>query len=173
MGRHFSYININTICVSLGEARSRSLPVFHALTGCDTTSSFYGKGKKSAWQAWELYPDVTSTFEFLAKNAYHQLTTDSVHFKRIERYVVILFDKSSPLDSINKTRMELFCKNNRAMDRLPPTQVTMTACMLGVFLYCIAIHDASSNDYIFSQLQGCSPTTCSSFNFPSGNMVDQ
>ena len=173
MGRHFSYININTICVSLGEARSRSLPVFHALTGCDTTSSFYGKGKKSAWQAWELYPDVTSTFEFLAKNAYHQLTTDSAHFKRIERYVVILFDKSSPLDSINKTRMELFCKNNRAMDRLPPTQVTMTACMLRVFLYCIAIHDASSNDYIFSQSQGCSPTTCSSFNFPSGNMVDQ
>jgi hypothetical protein len=49
MGRNFSYININTICVSLGEARSRSLPVFHALTGCDTTSSFYGKGK-SFWQ---------------------------------------------------------------------------------------------------------------------------
>jgi hypothetical protein len=173
MGRHFSYININTICVILGEARSRSLPVFHALTGCDTTSSFYGKGKKSAWQAWELYPDVTSTFEFLAKNAYHQLTADSAHFKKIERYVVILFDKSSPLDAINKTRMELFCKNNRAMDRLPSTQVTMTACMLRVFLYCIAIHDASSNDYIFFQSQGCSPTTCSSFNFPNGNMIDQ
>ncbi|CAB3996630.1 Hypothetical predicted protein [Paramuricea clavata] len=106
----------------LGEARSRSLPVFHALTGCDTTSSFYGKGKKSAWQAWELYPDVTSTFEFLAKNVYHQLTADSAHFKRIERYVVVLFDKSSPLDSINRTRMELFCKNNRAMDKLPPIQ---------------------------------------------------
>ena len=146
MGRHFSYININTICVSLGEARSRSLPVFHALTGCDTTSSCYGKGKKSAWQAWELYPDVTSTFEFLANHAFYQLTADSSHFKRIERYAIILFDRSSSLDSINKTRMELFCKNNRAMDKLPPTQVTMIACMLRVFLCCFAIHDASSND---------------------------
>ena len=94
----------------LGEARSRSLPVFHALTGCDTTCTFYGKSKKSAWQAWELYPGVT--------------TVDSDHFKRIERFTVILFDKLSPLDSINITRMELFCKNNTDMDKLPPTQVT-------------------------------------------------
>ena len=51
-------------------------------------------------------------------------TVDSDHFKRIERFTVILFDKLSPLDSINKTRMELFCKNSRDMDKLPPTQIT-------------------------------------------------
>ncbi|KAJ7331188.1 hypothetical protein OS493_020892 [Desmophyllum pertusum] len=62
MGRNFSFISVNIICAGLGEARSRSLPVFHALSGCDTTSTFYGKGKKSAWQAWELYPDVTPPF---------------------------------------------------------------------------------------------------------------
>ena len=86
--------------------------------------------QKSAWQAWELYPDVTSTFEFLANNPFHQLTVDSDHFKRIERFTVILLDKLSPLDSINKTRMELFCnyKNNRDMDKLPPTQVTRKLC---------------------------------------------
>ena len=27
-----------------------SLPAFHALTGCDTTSSFCGKGKKTAYK---------------------------------------------------------------------------------------------------------------------------
>lgn len=121
-GRNFAFININIIYAGLGEARSRSLPVFHALTGCDTTFTFYGKSKKSAWQAWELYPGVTSTFEFLANNPFHQLTVDSDHFKRIERFTVILFDKLSPLDSINNTRMELFCKNNRDMDKLPPTK---------------------------------------------------
>ena len=77
MGRNFSFISINIVCAGLGEARSRSLPVFHALSGCDTISTFYGKGKKSAWQAWELYPDVTPTFEFLANNPFHQLTVDS------------------------------------------------------------------------------------------------
>ena len=36
-----------------------ALPVFHYLTGCDTTSSFGGKGKKTGWEAWNAYPVVT------------------------------------------------------------------------------------------------------------------
>ena len=36
---------------SIGEPRARALPVFHAWSGCDTTSAFRGRGKKSAWQA--------------------------------------------------------------------------------------------------------------------------
>ena len=89
--------------------------------------TFYGKDKKSAWHAWELYPGITPTFEFLANNPFHQLSVDSDHFKRIERFTVILFNNLSPLESINKARMELFCKNNREMNKLPPTQVNMTA----------------------------------------------
>ena len=121
MGRNFSLININSIGDFLGEARSVSLPVFHALTGCDTTSTFYGKGKKSAWQAWVQYPNVTPTFKFLANNPFHQLTVDSSHFQQIERFAVILYHKLSPSSYINGTRMDLFCKSNR--DKLPPTQV--------------------------------------------------
>ena len=37
MGRHYSLIDINTICLTLGE--SRALPVFHAFTGCELRSS--------------------------------------------------------------------------------------------------------------------------------------
>ena len=92
-GRNFSFISINTICAGLGDARSRSLPVFHALTGSDTTSTFYGKGKRSAWQAWEMYPAITQTFEFLANNSFHKLTVDSDHFQRLESFIVILFNK--------------------------------------------------------------------------------
>lgn len=123
MGRNFSLISINSIGDFLCEARSVSLPVFHALTGCDTTSTFYGKGKKSAWQAWVQYPNVTPTFKFLANNPFHQLTVDSSHFQQIERFAVIMYDKLSPSSSINRTRMDLFCKSNRDMDKLPPTQV--------------------------------------------------
>ncbi|CAB4035539.1 Hypothetical predicted protein, partial [Paramuricea clavata] len=79
-------------------------------------------GKKSAWQAWEIFPEVTPTFEMLAKTPFMQLTTDSPLFKQIERYTVIMYDKLSPLSDINLTRMELFCKNGRTMDKLPPTQ---------------------------------------------------
>ena len=45
MGCHFSFININRICSTLGEAKARALPVFHAFTGCDCTSQFFGIGK--------------------------------------------------------------------------------------------------------------------------------
>ena len=40
------YIPVHTIAAHLGPAKSSALPAFHALTGCDTTSSFFGKGKK-------------------------------------------------------------------------------------------------------------------------------
>ena len=52
MGKNYRLYHINGICGSLGEPRSRALPVFHAFSGCDTTSAFNGKGKKSLWQAW-------------------------------------------------------------------------------------------------------------------------
>ena len=47
MGKNYRLYHINSICESLGEPRSRALPVFHAFPGCDTTSAFNGKGKKS------------------------------------------------------------------------------------------------------------------------------
>ena len=34
-----------------GPFKSKSLPIFHALTGCDTTSFFDGYGKRIAWAA--------------------------------------------------------------------------------------------------------------------------
>ena len=55
-GKNFMYIHINAICNNLGQCKSMALPIFHCFTGCDTTSAFYGKGKKSAWEAWKSYP---------------------------------------------------------------------------------------------------------------------
>ena len=108
----------------LGETRASCLSVFHALSGCDTTSAFVGKGKRSAWQAWQQYNAVTPTLAYLAENPFQHLDADSEHFQKIERMAVIMYDKSCPCDSINEARKELFCKQNRAMDKLPPTKVT-------------------------------------------------
>ena len=126
MGRSFKFISINKICASLGEQKSRSLPIFHAFSGCDTTSTFNGKGKRSAWQAWELCSNaVTPTLEFLSANPFQELKEDSIHFRNLERLVIIMYDKSSPMDSVNQARMDLFCKHNRALEKLPPTQVNL------------------------------------------------
>ena len=59
MGKNFQLLFVNTICEYLGEQKCRALPFFHAFTGCDTSSAFLGKGKKSAWEAWKAYPEAT------------------------------------------------------------------------------------------------------------------
>jgi len=51
MEHHFSLMYVNKICSTLGESKSRAIPVFHTFTGCDCTSQFCGIGKKTAWRA--------------------------------------------------------------------------------------------------------------------------
>ena len=80
-GKNYRFYNINAICASLGEPRSCALPVFHAFSGCDTTSAFNGKGKKSAWQAFE---DVTGTLVYLASHPFEKLYLDSESFQKLE-----------------------------------------------------------------------------------------
>ena len=50
-GTAIQTIHLNSLCEEHGESICQSVPIFHTLTGCDTTSSFKGKAKKSAWQA--------------------------------------------------------------------------------------------------------------------------
>jgi len=45
VGKNFRLISINAICHTLREPKSRALPLFHALSSCE--SAFHGKGKKS------------------------------------------------------------------------------------------------------------------------------
>ena len=103
MGKHYRFYHINAICARLGEPQSRALPVFHAYSGCDTTSAFKGKSKKSAWQAWQAYKDVTDTFVHLASHPFQILNDDSEQFHEIQRLTVVLYDKTSTSSSVNES----------------------------------------------------------------------
>lgn len=90
--KNYTYHHFNTICHILGKDRSTALPVFHCCTGCDTTSAFCWKGKQSAWDAWNSYPEVTQAFNYMAANPHTPLTIDAEHFRLLERYRVILYE---------------------------------------------------------------------------------
>ena len=49
VGMDFAVYSVNNICSTLGLGKSKIMSIFHAFSGCDTTSSFQGRGKKSAW----------------------------------------------------------------------------------------------------------------------------
>ena len=54
------YIPVHELCKSLGSVVCEILPAAHALTGCDTTSSFFGIGKKSMLKALKETPNQIS-----------------------------------------------------------------------------------------------------------------
>ena len=49
------YININQLHENLGEKLCRTLPAYHALTGCDYTASFNRKGKVKPLKVLQKY----------------------------------------------------------------------------------------------------------------------
>ena len=122
MGKNYREFDINNLSDNLGMDKSHALPVFHALTGCDTTSALKGKGKLSAWQAWQAYSDVTDALIRLADNLFQLIDEESDDFRSIEQFVVILYDRTSVSSSINEIRKDHFCKRKISMERLPPTQ---------------------------------------------------
>ena len=63
--------------------------MFHALTGCDTVSFFGGRGKKTAWDTWMVFPELTPVLRSL-KSSPANIADDSMDV--IERFVVLLYD---------------------------------------------------------------------------------
>ena len=60
-GKCFRYLAAHEIAAGLGPEKAQVLPMFHALTGCDTASSFAGHGKKTAWTIWTVLPELTNS----------------------------------------------------------------------------------------------------------------
>ena len=96
-GKSHKVLPAHVFAKALGSSKSRCLPFFHALTGCDTTSFFTGHGKKTAWTTWENFPDVTRAFLELAR-APSAISSGSLSL--IERYLILMYDKTSPLSKV-------------------------------------------------------------------------
>ena len=75
----FRFCSINTIGDTLSP-KSRALPMFHVLTGCETTSAFRGKGKVSVWKVWQVYVELAETLIYLASHSFKHLDYNSKHF---------------------------------------------------------------------------------------------
>lgn len=120
-GKSFRHLAAHEIARGLGPERCIALPVFHAFTGCDTVSSFGGRGKKTAWDVWMTFDAVTQAFCALATTPN---SVDSL-LEILERYVVLLYDRTSSQTEVNQARKELFTLKGRAIDGLPPTRAAL------------------------------------------------
>ena len=123
VGKHFRYIAIHELANTLGPAKSKALPLFHALTGCDTVSAFCGRGKKTGYDTWSVVPNLTDAILRIIDNPD---TISDFSMNIIERFVILLYDLTSSKTSVNACRKELFASKGRTMENLPPTKDALT-----------------------------------------------
>ena len=119
-GKTSRYLDATLMARQLGSVKCDALPAFHALTGCDTTSGFAGRGKRTAWSVWNKFSDVTPALLTLAQ------TPTEAHIDEIlptiERFVIQMYDKESSDSSVNKARQTLFTQKGREIENIPPTK---------------------------------------------------
>ena len=118
-GKSFRYLAAHEIAAGLGPGKAQALPMLHALTGCDTASSFAGHGKKTAGTIWTVLPELTNALLKLS-SAPSGIPDDVMHI--IERFVILLYDRTCK--EINKTRKIIFAKKNN-VQLIPPTKAAL------------------------------------------------
>ncbi len=94
------------IAHALGPEKCIALPFMHAFSGCDTVSCFAGRGKKTVWNTWNIFDEVTTAFCALATNP----DPDSIceQLQLLERFVVVVYDRTSTDVKVNEARRHLF-----------------------------------------------------------------
>ena len=121
-GNHYRMIAEHSIARQLGPRKVAALPFFHSFTGCDTTSAFAGRGEKTCWDVWRVYPDVTEAFLMLSDSP-HLVSQEAAAL--IEKFVVYIYSKTLEVSEVNEARQILFSKENRSLENIPPTQAAL------------------------------------------------
>lgn len=120
-GRNFRFLAAHEMARALGPDRCIALPMFHAFTGCDTISCFAGRGKKTAWDTWSVYETITKAFCSLMEKP--ESVNDNM--KSLERFVILMYDRTSSLNCVNQVRKQLFTQKGRSIESIPPTKAAL------------------------------------------------
>ena len=110
---------------ALGERICSGLLFWYSFTGCDTVSSFSGRGKLPDWDVWKNFPEVTDAFIALSHGP-NAVTNEEMLL--LQRYMVLLYDSSSHCLTVNARRW-----------LLPRSQEQLKACHPRRML-CFSIH---------------------------------
>ena len=106
-GMNFRYLPAHEMANALGPDRCVALLsqcFMPSLAGCDTVSCFGGRGKRTAWDIWNAYDEVTPAFCALAA------TPESIEnwLGPLERFVVLLYYRTSSQEFVNGARKQQF-----------------------------------------------------------------
>ena len=108
--KNFRYLPAHEMTNALGPDQCVTLPMVDAFTSCDTVSCFGSRGKRSAWDMWSAFAEVTPALCTLAATPE---TVDNWLCPR-ERLLVLLYACTSSQEFVNGAR-EQFTQKGRAI----------------------------------------------------------
>lgn len=108
-------VSVSALCDQHGNDICNALPGFHAFTGCDSTSGFVGKGKKTCFQL--LQSDIG--FRRAMKTLGDHVPVLESTIKECEKAVCKLYKHKG--DDVNKVRYDMLNKGAESFD-VPPTK---------------------------------------------------
>ena len=123
VGKHRSCIRLSDF--DMPDAEKKTLIGFHAVTGNDYISAFFGKGKGKCWKMMKSREEFASAFKMIGSN--WELTEDLMN--TMETFVCKLY--GSKKSRVNEARYELFhkkyAKQNKVVNLslLPPCKSTL------------------------------------------------
>ena len=77
----------------------------------------------TAWSTGNVYPELTKALTDI-NQAPGTLGDASIEI--IERFTVLLYDRTSSIATVNEARRDLFCRNSRQIANIPPTKEALT-----------------------------------------------
>ena len=81
------------------------------------------KAKKSVWKTRNVCDEVSSTF---AKLSQCLSAVEDIDLQGLKKFVVLMYDRSSDVTTVNEARVDLFARKQRPYDSIPPTQAALT-----------------------------------------------
>ena len=81
-----------------------------------------GKRKKTVWEAWRHMPHLDALFNRLSNDPAQMNEED---MNEIERFIVVLYSRTSHLSKVNEARRQLFAHGNRQFENIPPTRAAL------------------------------------------------
>ena len=69
------------------------------------------------------WPEITDTFDQLSCQVPRSPPESTI--KKLERFVVIMYCRTSDDEDVNSARMTLFTRNSRSIDNIPPTKAAL------------------------------------------------
>jgi len=118
VGNKTRIIDLAKVSSALGTSVCLALIGIHTFSGCDSTSAFYGKGKRKAFSVACEKEEYLTAFTKLGSS----FNLDQSTFKLLCTYVCHLYGQSSA-ENVNDARYKAFCMASSALPELsmPPT----------------------------------------------------